>query len=171
MPTYTRNQHEHHGPYLSVNVAEAFSAILRLGSHSQDRCAVSFGVGNQTDDTCHMDSYGRFMRFPTRAAVPVAPKAIESATIDKDVATLKAVQLKQQQAGWRCAGVGSPTAYDRQVEHLKSIFQEIDRANVNEVSFQAVRETTSRAEDVTVNHVQTRANHRRITNRSSWWQR
>eukprot|EP00913_Durusdinium_trenchii_P005535 g5157.t1 len=55
--------------------------------------------------------------------------AIESATIDKDVATIKQVQAKAHQ-----------------VEHLKHIFQEIDRLNVNEVSFQDVQEAISSGE-------------------------
>jgi len=52
--------------------------------------------------------------------------AIESATIDKDVATIKQVQAKQHQ-----------------VEHLRQIFQEIDRDNVSEVSFQDVQDAIS----------------------------
>ncbi|CAK8991316.1 unnamed protein product [Durusdinium trenchii] len=48
--------------------------------------------------------------------------AIESASADKDVATLKQVQAKQ-----------------KQVEALQQIFQEIDRDQENEVSFEDVK--------------------------------
>eukprot|EP00434_Breviolum_minutum_P000130 symbB.v1.2.000111.t1/scaffold15.1/size524077/2 len=72
-----------------------------------------------------MDMAGMQMNFYAVFQV-FCNTAIESATIDKDVATIKQVQAKQHQ-----------------VEHLRQIFQEIDRDNVSEVSFQDVQDAIS----------------------------